>query len=44
MGEDVYSEEEGSGRAGAGFDPESGKKGLLRDSGPPTSCIVPIYR
>jgi hypothetical protein len=39
----LFSEEEGRGGA-AGYDPESGKKGLLQDSGPPTSCVVPIYR
>lgn len=47
--EEYISEEEGGGgsggRSGAAYDPETGKRGLLlQDSGPPTSCIVPIYR
>jgi len=38
--EDYVSDEEG----GGSFDPETGKKGEPVDNGPPTSCIVPIYR
>ena len=49
--EEIFDEEggdgdggEGGGGGGRGGDPESGGKGYPVDNGPPTSCIVPIYR
>ena len=44
--EDELFDEDGEGGAEArgGVDPESGGKGYPVDNGPPTSCIVPIYR
>ena len=42
--EDFGSEdEEGGAGGGEGMDPENGKKSYV-DNGPPTTCIVPIYR
>ena len=43
----LCSSDEDGGEGGAearGVDPESGGKGYPVDNGPPTSCIVPIYR
>ncbi|XP_023334195.1 Golgi resident protein GCP60 isoform X5 [Eurytemora carolleeae] len=41
--EDFGSDDEEVGIGGEGLDPESGKKSYV-DNGPPTTCIVPIYR
>ena len=47
--EEIFDEEGGEGDGGEGGgggrgDPEAGGKGYPVDNGPPTSCIVPIYR